>query len=88
MFLKRFFNSLRFWAALISQLLLPLIFVLLALVLSETLPDPNVNDPRRALKLQNSALSKNVILFYADFSKNEAINFGVSIDTVYNVVMQ
>ena len=66
MFLKRFYNSLRFWQALITQLLLPLIFVLIALVLAVTLPNNNENDPSRPLRIDNSALDRDDrIVFYA-----------------------
>ena len=79
MFLKRLYNSLRFYAALISQLLLPMLFVLFALILVITAPNPNQNDPRRALRLNNSGLSDNVTLFYAQFGNeaNLALNFSV-----------
>ena len=79
MFLKRLYNSLRFYGALISQLLLPMLFVLFALILVITFPNPNQNDPRRALRLNNSGLSNNVTLFYAQFGNEAslALNFSV-----------
>jgi len=67
MFLKRFYNSLRFFGAVFSQFLLPMLFVLFALVLAVTIPNPNQDDPRRALLLENSALSDNITVFYAQF---------------------
>ncbi len=84
MFLKRFYNSLRFWTALISQLFLPLVFVLLALVLAVTLPDPSDNDPSRDLILQDSALSNRIYLFHADFTDNTSgpIDSAVSLKIV------
>ena len=55
-------------------------FVLLALLLVVTLPDPNENDPSRALLLDNSVLSGDVDLFYADFSDGRSgIRFNVSV---------
>ncbi|CAI8053623.1 ATP-binding cassette sub-family A member 3 [Geodia barretti] len=56
MFLKRFYNSLRFWQAIITQLVLPLLFVLIAMILAVTLPNANENDPPRPLRISNSAL--------------------------------
>ena len=68
MLLKRAYNTLRFWQAIISQLLLPLLFVLFGLILAVTLPNANEDDPIRALTVQNSGLdSSNRILFYAEF---------------------
>ena len=68
MFLKRFYNSLRFWQAIITQLILPLLFVLFGLVLAVTLPNANENDPSRQLRIDNSVLDPdNRILFYAEF---------------------
>ncbi len=80
-FMKRVLNSIRFWAAAVSQLLLPLVFVLLALVLAETLPDPNKNDGSRELRIDNSGLSSVVKVFYADFSDgvpNPPVDYTVS----------
>ena len=68
MFLKKFYNSLRFWQAAITQLILPLLFILLGLVLVKTLPNDNENDPPRAMNVQNSAIdADNRIFFYAVF---------------------
>ena len=80
MFLKRFYNSLRFFGAVFSQFLLPMLFVLFALVLAVTIPNPNQDDPRRALLLENSALSSNVTVFYVEFAdeQNSPLNFSVS----------
>ena len=80
MFLKRFYNSVRFFGALFSQFLLPMLFVLFALVLAVTIPGPNQDDPRRALLLENSALSDNITVFYVEFGNevNSPLNFSVS----------
>ena len=68
MFLKRVYNTMRFWQAVFSQLILPLLFVLFALILVKTLPNVNENDPSRALNVDNSGLdSSNRFLFYAEF---------------------
>ena len=78
MFLKRFYNSLRFYIAVITQLVLPLIFILLALILIK-IPNPNLGDqPPRSLTLKNSALSRNVTTFWAQFGDTPAhFNFAV-----------
>ena len=80
MFLKRFYNSLRFFAAVITQLLLPLVFVLFALILAKTIPNANENDEPRELRLNNSALSSNVTLFWAELQNPSGfdIDFAVS----------
>ena len=68
MFLKRFYNSLRFWQAIIIQLILPLAFVLLGLIFAVTLPNANEDDPSRQLRIDNSVLDpNNRILFYTEF---------------------
>lgn len=80
MFLKRFYNSVRFFGALFSQFILPMLFVLCALVLAVTLPGPNQDDPRRALLLENSALSDNITVFHIQFGDevSNPFNFSVS----------
>ncbi len=80
MFMKRFRHSLRFWAAVVSQFVLPLIFVFLALVLAKTLPVPG-NDGSRELRIDNSALSSTINVFYADFTDGSSevpVDFEVS----------
>ena len=80
MFLKRFYNSLRFWQAIITQLILPLQFVLIALILAVTLPNANENDPPRTLTISNSALDpENRLIFFAEFGKDpsDALDFDV-----------
>lgn len=46
MFMKRFLHSIRHKIAIISQLLMPLIFTLFALIASETIPKPQNSPPR------------------------------------------
>ncbi len=80
-FVKRVLNSMRFWAAAVTQLILPLVFVLLALTLGKTLPDPNEDDGSRELRIDNSALSSTVKAFYADFTdglSDVPVEFSVS----------
>ena len=66
MFLKRFYNSLRYYIAVFTQLVLPLIFILYALILIK-IPPPIRDAPRRELTLRKSALSNNVTAFWAQF---------------------
>ena len=66
-FLKRFYNSLRFWVAIIWQLIIPLLFVLWGLILGVTNTGFNADDPSRVLTIENSALSDNRTFFYAQF---------------------
>ena len=82
LFLKRVYNTIRFWQAVISQLILPLIFVLLALILAVILPNANENDPVRQLRIDNSGRDPNRrIVFYAEFgdAPRGVFNFGVSL---------
>lgn len=68
MFLKRFYHSLRFYAAVISQILFPAMFVSLGMVLAITVPGSDQDDSKRVLNLDNSALfTDNLSLFYAQF---------------------
>lgn len=68
MFMKRFYNSLRFYIAVITQLVLPLIFILLALILIK-IPSYLGEQPQRLLTLKNSALSRNATAFWAQFGE-------------------
>ena len=87
MFLKRLYNSIRFWQAIITQLVLPLLFVLIAMILAVTLPNANENDPSRSLTIKNSALDPgNQLVFFADFGENSSIDFGVSTNSLHLVL--
>ena len=77
-FLKRFYNSLRFWVAIIWQLIIPLLFVLWGLILGVTTPGFNTDDPSRVLSIRNSAPSDNVIFFHAQFGYEDMSLFSVS----------
>ena len=84
MFLKRFYNTLRFWQAIFTQLLLPLLFVLFALILAVTLPNENENDPSRSLRISNSGLDpNNRIMFYAEFGDDPTRAFDFSVSSVH-----
>ena len=81
LFLKRFYNSLRFWQAIITQLVLPLLFVLIAMILAVTLPNANENDPSRPLKISNSALvPDSQLVFFATLGDvpSNSLDFSVS----------
>ena len=65
MFSKRFYNSLRFYAAVVSQVFFPIVFVLFGMVLAVTGPGRDQDDSKRVLSLDNSALfGGNLSLFY------------------------
>lgn len=65
MFTKRFYNSLRFYAAVVSQIFFPIVFVLFGMVLAVTGPGRDRDDPKRMLRLDNSAVfGENLSLFY------------------------
>ena len=77
MFFKRFYHSLRFYAAVISQILFPAMFVSLGMVLAITVSGHDQDDSKRVLNLDNSALfTDNLSLFYAqlgDISVNNTV---------------
>ena len=83
-FLKRFYNSLRFWSGIIWQLIIPLLFTLLALVLGATVPGKNSDDPKRVLSIPNSGSSGNNTIFWASFADSSAasnLDLNVSVST-------
>ena len=70
MILKRFYNSLRFYVAVITQIIPPLVFLVLALLIVK-IPNPDLNpqdDPRRVLTLRHSSLSEKAEAFLVQFS--------------------
>ena len=81
MFVKQFYNSVRFYEAFISQFFVPIVFVLLAMILAKTSPTiENTSDPKRRLDLDNTAASNSRILFYAEFDTSaDATDISVSI---------
>ena len=88
MFLKRFFHSIRFWQAIIWQLVIPLIFVLFGLIVAKVVPklDTRVTStPSRVLSIDNSAPSNNVSLFWASF--DPSLSFTVSASYVEYTVL-
>ena len=67
MFLKRFYNSLRYYVAVITQLILPLIFLILALLIVKIPSVKPRDDPRRVLTLSHSSLSDTAEVFWVQF---------------------
>lgn len=80
MFQKRLYHSIRFWLAVIWQLIIPLLFVTWALVVAKVVPrlaTETSGSPSRLLSIDNSAPSRDVILFYASFDSANPIAFEV-----------
>ena len=75
MLVKRMYASVRFWQAMAAQLLIPLLFVALAMVMAKTtLFNDNASDPKRRLGLENAGLSSNLTLFWVEFGDGGPIN--------------
>jgi len=71
---KRFLHSIRNWRAIITQIVLPVIFILLGLILIETVPANTEEDEPRILNLPESALTDdNIITFLAEFGTGKSI---------------
>lgn len=71
MLIKRFLNSKREKKLVLTQIILPLLMVLLGLLLIKTLQEPNTDEPPRVLKLSNLSIKKVPNTgFYADFRLN------------------
>lgn len=67
MFMKRLYNSFRFSTAIITQITIPLISIILALLLIK-LPDDAVrDDPKRLLTIRGSSMSDEAEVFLAQF---------------------
>lgn len=66
--MKRFLHSLRNWRAIVTQIIIPIVFIMLGLVLIETVPEITSNDEKRSLNMPESALIEDkIITFYAEF---------------------
>ena len=86
-FLKRFYNSVRFWSAVICQFVLPLIFTILALLMGylvNTLGSEENQDPLRTLSLQDTAPSKNISLFWAQFGSGPPNSFQLDVSILHS----
>lgn len=68
----------RFYAAVVSQIFFPILFVLCGMVLAVTGPGRDQDDPKRTLTLRNSALfGGNLSLFYAQFGEINVGNISI-----------
>ena len=76
-FMKRFYNFIRFWANVVWQLIIPLIFVILSLVFAVTVGQGDVTtEPSRVISVPRSALSSNRTFFWAQFgSAGDNVSF-------------
>lgn len=82
MFLKRFHNFRRFYGAIVTQLILPLLFVLFSMITAVTQPSNSRDDPIRSISLDNSALANdNLTVFIAQFGNLRLIENG---DATFN----
>ena len=74
LFVKRFLHSLRNWRAIITQVVLPILFVIFGLVLVETVPEVTSEDEQRQLSMRQSALlDDNILTFFAEFGSGSPI---------------
>lgn len=74
MFMKRFYNAFRYWMAILWQLIIPILFVVLALVVAKLMSQSgsdDSNEPSRVLTIKNSAPSHDTSFFWADFASLE-----------------
>ena len=89
MFLKRLHNFKRFYAAIITQLILPLVFVLFSMIVAVTAPSRSGDDPIRVLHINNSALSnENLTVFTVQFDSlklTDTDRFGFSVCSQHEV---
>ena len=70
---KRFLHSIRNWRAIITQLVVPILFILLGLVLVHTVPGTDAPDEPRSLNMPDSALEDDIITFYAELGSGAPI---------------
>ena len=71
---KRFLHSLRNWRAIITQIIIPIVFITAGLILIETIPGVTSNDQKRLLSFPLSALQEDrSIIFYTELGGNDSI---------------
>jgi len=71
MLAKRVYAAVRLWPVTLLQLLVPICTVLIALIFAITSPDLTGDDPKRALRIDNSAIDPdNQLLFWAEVGQN------------------
>lgn len=82
--MKRLHNFKRFYGAIVTQLILPLVFVLFSMLVAVTQPSNSRDDPIRTLRLNNSALDNNNLTVFTiqlgelSLSDSSTFNFDVS----------
>ena len=89
MFMKRFYNSFRYWVAILWQLIIPILFVVLALVVVKVISQSgsyDSNEPSRVLTIKNSAPSHDISFFWADFASLEN-NFRIEVFYIFHLLM-
>ncbi|EGD73013.1 ATP-binding cassette [Salpingoeca rosetta] len=74
MLVKRMLHSKRNFTAVFTQLLLPMAFVLIALVVAKTYPGPK-DDPARQLYDFTSSYGPNTLLYSSQFGSNDSSTF-------------
>ena len=90
-FLKRLFNSLRFWSVVILQMIIPVIFVILGLLngyLATNVGTEDTQDPLRPLTLPDTAPSSNISLFWAQFGSPSSGAFNLQVRCNYASLKQ
>ena len=95
MFMKRFYNSFRYWVAILWQLIIPILFVVLALVVAKLISQSasyDSNEPSRVLTIKNSAPSHDISFFWADFASLEntfriKVSYDIPLVNVFNPVV-
>ena len=71
---KRFLHSIRNWRAIITQIIIPILFIILGLVLIETVPGRTSNDEKRLLSMpQSSLIEDRIMTFYAELGGSNSI---------------
>ena len=85
MFLKKGLNSVRFWEALVWQLLLPILFIVFGLLFGKFLPGYNSNDPPRVITIDSSSESNNRTFFLAQSDNIDWLNYNYTADIQFDV---
>ena len=72
--IKRFLHSLRNWRAIITQLIMPVSFIIVGLTLVYAVPGTDSPDPKRSLSLRNSAIdNEDIRTFHAEFGNGNPV---------------
>ena len=81
MFVKRFFNTVRFWQSFVLEIVFPVAFVIIALIIAKVVGELSSNEVKRSITIQSSTSSSNRTLFWAQFGSGYPITFTVSVYT-------